>query len=420
MNNRLTLFELQEAIRDSLYMSFPGFYWVTAEIMEIKDNQAGHCYLELVEKNIDSTNIRAKVRAVIWANRYRFIRLMFEDSTGETLKAGLKVLLQVKIEYHEIYGLSLVINDIDPSYTIGEMALKRQQIIKRLESEGVLSMNRELVFPVLPKRVAVISSRNAAGLTDFIKHLSENAYGYAFNIAVFDAVMQGQETEASLISALDRISEHAELFDVVVIVRGGGSQSDLSWFDSYNIAFHITQFPVPVITGIGHDKDLSVADIVAFRAVKTPTAAADFLINCMLSAEENILRLHNNLEEIALEKTEEAKKRLELIKVGLLRSAGNSIGSAREACNKLSMILNHSSIRLLSISSNELEKLKVSTELLDPVNVLKRGYTITSRNGAIIRNAGLLTAGEEIDTYFIDGTVRSTVAAVKKHSKDHK
>ena len=209
------------------------------------------------EKQPDDKNIRARARAVIWSNRYRFLKPFFENVAGESLREGLKVLVKVRVEYHEIYGLSLVISDIDPSFTLGDLAVKRQMILKKLEEDGVLNMNRELEFPLFPQRIAVISSRSAAGYTDFIKHIGENSYGYVFYTALFEAAMQGTETETSIIEALDRIAEKIELFDVIVIIRGGGSQTDLSWFDNYSIAYYITQFPLPVLTGIGHEKDLS-------------------------------------------------------------------------------------------------------------------------------------------------------------------
>ncbi len=198
MNEKLSLTELQQIIRDSLYLALPDFYWVTAEISEIKENYAGHCYLELIEKQPDEKNVKSRVRAVIWSNRYRFLSSFFQDASGESLKEGMKILVRIKVEYHELYGLSLVISDIDPSYTIGEMALKRQMIIRRLEEEGVISMNKDLEFPLLPQRIAIISSGNAAGYRDFISHLKENSYRYIYYTALFETVMQGTETEHSV------------------------------------------------------------------------------------------------------------------------------------------------------------------------------------------------------------------------------
>jgi len=295
MTEKLSLTELQLIIRDYLYLALPGIYWVIAEISELKENYAGHCYLELIEKHPDEKNIRARVKAIIWSNRYRFLKAFFENSTGESLREGLKILVKTKVEYNELYGLSLIISDIDPAFTIGDMAMKRQQIINKLEQEGVFSMNKELDFPIVPQRIAIISSKNAAGYSDFINHLRGNSVGYVFYSALIETSMQGTETEQGVISALDKIALNAHLFDLTVIIRGGGSQTDLSWFDNYNIAYHVTQFPLPVITGIGHDKDISVTDMVAYRSLKTPTAVADFLIDSVAATDNHIIEMSSEI-----------------------------------------------------------------------------------------------------------------------------
>ena len=458
MDSRLTLSELQLVIRDSLYLSLPDFYWVVAEISEIKQNYSGHCYLELIEKQEDDLSIKARIKAVIWASRYNFIKSFFENSTGESLREGFKVLVKARIEYHELYGLSLVINDIDPSYTIGEMAVKRQMIIKQLEQEGVFGMNRELELPVVPQRIAIVSSRNAAGYTDFINHLTGNSFRYVFYTALFDAVMQGTETEQSIISALDRIALKSEMFDLVVIIRGGGSQTDLSWFDNYNIAFHVTQFPLPVITGIGHDKDLSVTDMVACKSLKTPTAVADFIIESVAEMENHLFEISSDIREIAQEIIETFRERVErasntiipLTKImlsdsgkiltdltlGLSKSGIDKIFKAGIiTANRLSRI-NSSALSLIAGKANIKESLKKDLasrtsdltrrinqmllnlenrmDILSPDNVLKRGYTITSVNGRIIKSATEPMENDVLDTMFSDGNVQSIVKKGKQ------
>jgi exodeoxyribonuclease VII large subunit len=453
MNDKLSLSELQLIIKDSLYMSFPGMYWVVAEISEISENYAGHCYLELIEKNADENNIRARIRAVIWSKKYSFLKSLFENATGESLKEGFKVLLKVTVEYHEVYGLSLVVNDIDPAFTIGEMAIRRQHIIKRLEEEGVFSMNKELDFPIVPKRIAVISSKSAAGYSDFLKHLESNSFGYSFHTSLFDSSMQGSETERSVVDALDRISENIDFFDVVVIIRGGGSQTDLSWFDNYNIAFHITQFPLPVLTGIGHEKDVTVADMVAFQSVKTPTAAADYIINTVQETENHIAELANSISELSLSSINatrtmldeirlklinasllnisEEKKRLSSVIITLVsrgkeylireeitpvnfRSRLISSVRARSSENNLRLekfvpdLISYSQ-KLIKHSSDYIENLNASLAILNPENVLRRGYTITSMNGKIIKCSGDMKHGDNIETLFCDGSVKSRV-----------
>ena len=453
MNDKISLTELQLIIKDSIYLAMPDMYWVVAEISEIRENYAGHCYLELIEKHPDDKNVRARVRAIIWSNRYRFLKSLFENVTGEQLSAGMKVLVKIKVEYHEVYGLSLIISDIDPSYTAGEMALKRQLIIKRLEEEGVLMMNKELEFPFVPQRIAVISSSSAAGYTDFTRHLTENSYGYVFYTALFEAIMQGTETEQSVINALERISMKAGLFDVVAIIRGGGSQSDLSWFDNYNIAYYVTQFPLPVITGIGHEKDLSVTDLVAFRSLKTPTAVADFLIGSVSEAENylnelstqiaentrNIINRYMDITEtfrtklipvarlaISDRKEELSNRIIGIINIGkeyiiragflpknlslrLISSTGSYLLAKKTYTERNRLDLVSFTINSLENTKSRLSGLENTLNILNPVNVLKRGFTLTSRDGVIIKSAAEINEEDTIDTQFSDGKITSKV-----------
>jgi exodeoxyribonuclease VII large subunit len=453
MNEKLTLTELQLIIKDSLYMALPDMYWVIAEISEMKENYNGHCYLELVDKQVLENSVRSRVKAVIWSSRYRFLKSFFENTTSESLREGMKILIRVKVEYHEIYGLSLVINDIDPAFTIGELALKRQQILKKLEEEGVLTMNKELDFPVVPQRIAVISSAGAAGYSDFIRHLTDNSYGYVFITTLFETPMQGNETEAGVISSLERIASRLEKFNLVAIIRGGGSQSDLSWFDNYSIAYYITQFPLPVITGIGHEKDLSVADIVAHRSLKTPTAVADYLVECMSNTENHLIEISNDIFDKSRNILEDNKmlidaSRLKLIPVarmmisefkedlsGILiemintgkdyimraglfpaRHKSRLISGARSYLSSNGSLVVRERQSLSSIYRNYLNNVnsrisgyKNSLKILDPENVLKRGYTITSFNGKIIKKRSHLKKDDIIDTKFSDGSIASKV-----------
>jgi exodeoxyribonuclease VII large subunit len=455
MAEKLSLTELQLIIRDSLYMALPQNFWVIAEISEINVNSSGHCYLELIEKNQDEKNIRARIRGIIWSSRFNFIRSLFENITGETLKGGLKILIKAKVEYHELYGLSLVITDIDPSFTVGEMEIKRQLIIKRLEQEGVFNMNREIDFPILPQRIAVVSSGNAAGFTDFINHLHGNSFGYVFYTALIETPMQGTETEQGVISSLDIIASHSELFDIVVIIRGGGSQTDLSWFDSYGIAYHVTQFPLPVITGIGHEKNMSVTDMVACRSLKTPTAVADFLIDRMTSAENKLNDLSSDIRDLTRIIIEDNRNILETNSVKLLPLAHLMLSASREklagrvmelaraggentfrsgllianltsklfssvrtfsadtvrTTETLWMMLHDYTINSLDGKKNKLSSFDNMLNILNPENVLRRGYTITSLNGKILKSAGQVNTGDIIDTRFTEGMVSSKVVA---------
>ncbi len=464
MNEKLSLSELQLIIRDALYMALPDMYWVIAEISEIKENYAGHCYLELIEKHPDEKNARARVKAIIWSKRYIFLKSFFENITGEELKEGMKILVRIKIEYHELYGLSLIISDIDPSFTIGEMALKRQMVIKKLEDEGVFTMNKGLPFPVIPQRIAVISSKSAAGYSDFINHLTTNNYGYVFYTALFETTMQGKETEQSVINSLDRIAGHMEIFDVVTVIRGGGSQSDLSWFDSYNIAYHITQFPLPVITGIGHEKDLSVTDMVAFRSLKTPTAVADHLIECIAETETRMEEMVNEIIDTSRIIVEENRRILDTLRMKLIPVARLMVSNQKEGLsNRIIEIINFGreliaeaglipatqKSKLISASGyfstgkstlveNKKNELRSKTighinkihdrndglanrlKILDPEGVLKRGYTITSMNGKIIKSAKHIDIDSLIDTKFSDGRIKSKVIEKKQDRRNKK
>lgn len=453
MTEKVTLTELQLIIRDSLYMALPDIYWVIAEISEIKENSSGHCYLELIEKQPDEKNVRARIKAIIWNNRYRFLKAFFENITGESLREGLKILIKTKVEYHELYGLSLIISDIDPAFTIGEMAMKRQLVIKKLEDEGVFSMNKELPFPAFPQRVAVISSKNAAGYTDFISQLKNNSFGYSFYTALIETSLQGTETELSVIRALDRVADKYNLFDIVVIIRGGGSQSDLSWFDSYNIAYHVTQFPLPVITGIGHDKDVTITDLVASRSLKTPTAVADFLVESMATSESNIIGISKEIIEssrIIIEKNRNrietfgikllplsrlmisevrdklSTKILDILNIGkeliykarliplnqktLLSSSVRSFVSQKEMMLKKNVQrLTLGTINYLSMNNARLNSLGNNLQILNPENVLQRGYSITSVNGKILKKSDSVKNNYIIDTQLYEGTLRSRV-----------
>ncbi len=453
MNEKLSLTQLQLIIKDSLYLALPDLYWVVAEISEIKENYAGHCYLELIEKLPDDRNVRARVKAIIWNNRYRLLKSLFENVSGESLQPGMKILVRVKVEYHEIYGLNLIISDIDPSFTVGEMAIKRQMILKKLEEDGVIMMNKELDFPLVPQRIAVISSGNSAGYSDFIKHLKENRYGYVFYTVLFEAVMQGNETEQSVINAFEKAAANVSHFDVVVIIRGGGSQSDLSWFDNYNIAYYVTQFPIPVITGIGHEKDISVTDIVAFRSLKTPTAVADFLINSVAESEDHLNDLSLQIAEKTrsiisryrdLTETFSAKllpitrlalsdhkklisnRIIEILNVGkeyivragflpknlltrLNASSFSFLLTKKTNLERDRLDLMNYSYKILENKKEKLSGLTKSLVILDPVNVLKRGYTLTSRKGIIIKSARDVRENDILQTQFSDGQIKSRV-----------
>lgn len=454
----MTLAALQMMIRDSIVLAMPGGYWITAEIAELKVNYSGHCYLELIEKNPSGDNIKARARATIWAGRYRSVRPLFESATGEALREGLRVLVKVTVEYHELYGMSLNITDIDPTYTVGEMAMKRNEILKRLTEEGIIGMNGELHFPILPLRVAVVSSASAAGYTDFVNQLNGNSHGYRFLTELFSSPMQGEETDRGITAALDMIASRADQFDLVAILRGGGSTSDLRWFDSYPIAFHITQFPLPVITGIGHDKDVTVADIVAWQSFKTPTAVAAFLVEKMYETDMMVESMSERLKQASRDllmenssllngyarrihpatsslisemrlSVNQATLSLSTVTGNLIRRTGTDLAIQRSSIRAATVRLLERSTTDLSTKLSRLEssakrtviRVKEETDRLarlvamaDPVNILRKGFSMTMRDGKTIRSLKDLRRGDIINTHFFDGTITSEVATLKQ------
>ena len=287
-NNPLSLLELNALVRRSVQACFPDSYWVQAELSDVRANSSGHCYLEFVQKDPSGNSLVAKARGIIWSGTYFRLKPYFESETGQAFVSGIKVLVKVSVNFHELYGYSLTVLDIDPTYTLGDMARRRREILSRLQQEGVLTLNKELELPELMQRVAVISSPTAAGYGDFCNQLAHNDFGFVFYTRLFPAVMQGEKVERSVISALDRIYREVDHWDVVVIIRGGGATSDLSGFDTYELAANCAQFPLPVITGIGHERDDTVIDMVAHTRVKTPTAAAEFLVNHLRRTAERL------------------------------------------------------------------------------------------------------------------------------------
>ena len=275
----LTLSELNHRVKDAIRNHLPETYWMRAETSDVRRNRNGHCYLEFIEKDTATQSIIAKARGVIWSNVFQMLSAYFENETGQQFISGINVLVCVSVEFHELYGYSLTVVDIDPSFTLGEIARNRQLILKQLEEEGVLTLNRELALPELTNRIAVISSPTAAGYEDFCNQLANNAEGFVFYAKLFPAIMQGDRSETSIIAALEKVFHYRSLFDAVAVIRGGGASSDLRCFDSYLLATNIAQFPLPVISGIGHERDVTVLDIVSHTRAKTPTAVAGFFID---------------------------------------------------------------------------------------------------------------------------------------------
>ena len=369
--------------------------------------------MEFVQKDPRGNNLVAKARGVIWSNVFRLLRPYFEESTGQAFEAGIKVLVQVSVSFHELYGFNLTVHDIDPTYTLGDMARRRREILKQLEDEGVLTLNKELFMPVLPRRVAVISSPTAAGYGDFRHQLEHNPRGYAFQVTLFAAAMQGDRVEASILEALDAINSRVEQFDVVVIIRGGGATSDLSCFDTYLLAAACAQFPLPIITGIGHERDDTVLDSVAHVRVKTPTAAAEYLIVRMDEAADRLNDLVVRLHEGVTARLEQERRRLYQCRNRIPASAVRRVSSAQLELLTARKNLHRSVETLLVRHRHRLELLRQRLADASPEKLLARGYSLTLKDGRAVKDASRLHEGDVLVTQVHKGTLTSIVKNIK-------
>ena len=405
----LSLYELGRLIRLTLREGLPDAYWVQTELSEVREAYNGHCYVELVQKAERGNALVAKARGTIWANVYKMLRPYFENATGQRFAAGIKVLMQVSVEYHEQYGLSLTVYDIDPTYTLGDMARRRREILQQLEEEGVLTLNKELPMPLLPQRVAVISAVGAAGYGDFCDQLSSNPYGFVFYPKLFPAVMQGDRVEETIIAALDKIVAEQEAWDVVVIIRGGGATSDLSGFDTYDLAANCAQFPLPIITGIGHERDDTVLDAVAHTRVKTPTAAAEYLIASLVEAATRLDELTSSLATVITDHIHHEERRVESIaqRISSLFSLIYTRGMHRLEQLEAQMVT--ALQRSLVEQMHRLALMEKVVEGASPQQILQRGYSITRCEGKVVRDAANLPEGSVLTTTLADGEVTSVV-----------
>lgn len=405
----LSLLELNGRVKSTLQFEMPDAYWVQAEISSISPSGQGHCYLELVQKDATGRNFLAKAKANIWRGTWLKLKPYFEAQTGETLKVGMKVLLQVTVTFHEVYGYSLVVQDIDPAYTMGDMARRRKEILEQLARDGVIGLNKELEIPALPHRIAVISSATAAGWGDFRNQLDGNIYGFRFYVKLFPALMQGDDVERSVVSALNAVAAHRDDFDLVVIIRGGGAVSELSCFDSYNLAFNIANFPLPVITGIGHERDDTVADVVAHTKVKTPTAAAEFIINRVFDTASELENLTRRMSDAITGRMNTENVRIERLSQKL-PSLFAVLRARQEQLLETVWIRSVNGVRnLLTSQTHKLEILDKTLAAADPAVILKRGYSLTRAGGRVVKSASDLKKGDRLTTVFADGSVESEI-----------
>lgn len=405
----ITLFELNRLVREAIEDALPMEYWVEAELSECRESR-GHCYMELIQKDEQTATPIAKASAKCWANKWLTIRPYFERTTGQQLHAGMKVLLQVYPQFHEAYGFSWIVTDIDPTYTLGDMARKRQEIIQKLKAEGVFDLQKELQLPVFCQRIAVISSQTAAGYGDFCNQLADNPYGFKFETQLFPAIMQGEGIEQSIISALEQIYDMP--FDCIVIIRGGGATSDMSGFDTLALAENVANFPIPIITGIGHERDESILDMISHTRVKTPTAAAALLIDHLKGVLETIEGAQSMITHYVQQKLSIANSQLS-IKSEAIPRLFSIVKTRQEAkidalYTRLPMLIE----RRFTSESHRLQLMDEKLKALDPTLLLARGYSITMHNGRAVKDASQLPPGAEIETRLAKGTIHSVIKSV--------
>lgn len=430
-NAAISLYELNNLIKGVLSEGLPDMFWIRAETSDVRVNQNGHCYLEFIEKDNKGRTLIAKARAMIWSNTFFMLKAYFESATKQPFTSGLKVLVRVSVEFHELYGFSLTVHDIDPSYTLGDQALNRAAIIKQLEEEGVLYLNKELELPLPVNRIAIISSPTAAGYEDFLDQLNSNSYSFVFYTKLFPAIMQGDRSEESIIHALERIYEYQEHFDAVVIIRGGGATSDLSSFDSYLLAASCAQFPLPIITGIGHERDDTVLDIVAHTRAKTPTAVAEFLIDNIADTALELNELAHGIVTFVQQRLQDEVVRLSVFETkntfvlkGWQKEQENVLSSTKALLSKeMQRILKDNANKFVQVEDtlkktvqqsykDQLAKLDMyekHLQLSSPENILKKGYTLTMMNGKVIKHKDAVRSGDKIATRFSDGDIESIV-----------
>lgn len=405
----LSLSELNRQVRDAIRHHLSDTYWLRAETSDVRRNQNGHCYLEFIEKDAATKNIIARARGMIWSNVFQMLSAYFQTETGQSFTSGLNVLVRVSVEFHELYGYSLTVVDIDPAFTIGEMALNRQRVLKQLEEEGVLTLNKELPMPELANRIAVISSPTAAGYEDFRDQLEKNSAGFVFYTKLFPAIMQGERSEASIIEALECIFKHRHLFDAVAIIRGGGATSDLSTFDAYLLATNCAQFPLPIVSGIGHERDVTVLDIVAHTRAKTPTAVAEFFIAHITETATELLDLQDRIVAESQEILDNERNQLFSLSKDVVHLSNLLLQKEYSSIQHKTTNIKFSLKQRLEQMRHFLSEKEQYVKMTSPDTILKRGYTLTLKNGTIVKSVHQLNANDVIETRFADGTVQSNI-----------
>lgn len=407
IEKHISLSELLADVKKVVSESFPLGVWISAEISELKVNSSGHCYMELIEKGSSDGVPKASASAIAWRTQWNMIESYFRSMTGVSIAAGMNVLIKVSVNFHEAYGLSLILSDIDPVFTIGEQEQQRRRTIAELTADGVMELNRSLPIARVPWRIAVVSSAGAAGYRDFCRHLV--ASPYRFRLTLFEAIVQGAAAEESIIGALERIAGQADEFDAVALIRGGGAQSDLGCFNSYALCSNIAQFPLPVLTGIGHDKDTSVADMVSFKELKTPTAVADFLVDAAAEIENRLDEAYRAVTDAAAEKLSSDRERMERYSAMLAGGMSAMVRSLELRLERYGLLLRHSAADLLSSARNTLRGAEIAVAGNNPDRILAKGFAVVRRSGRAITDASALKSGEEVEITLHKGKTKAKI-----------
>ena len=385
----IDLFEFQTRLKKGIELLFPNRIWIRAEVSAVKARSGGHCYLEISQS--DPNGLVAKASAIIWSSKYRFIAPYFESVTGSPISEGMTVLMEVQVNFNELYGFSLIVNDIDPEYSLGAKELEKQKTIERLTKEGIMDLQKELALPALPYRLAVISAEDAAGYRDFMRHIAENPYGFVLATELYPALMQGTDCPSSIIAALDAVLESGQAYDAVLVLRGGGSKLDLACFDNYDLAAAIAQYPLPVLTAIGHDQDYHVCDMVAHEYVKTPTALADFILEMY---EDEDARISSYVNRIRL-------------------AFSNRILQMESSVDRLQSRIRNGYAMKLSLMESALQVLQTRIHAADPRKIMERGYALAvDAGGVVLKGASGVSVGDTVSVMFADGTIKANVENV--------
>lgn len=392
-NSGICLYELMERVHECVTTAFPQRYWVRTEVRAVSGKPGGHCYLDLADKGDDGV-MNAQARGIVWASSWRILSPYFVKETGRELAAGMNILIHVQVNFSELYGLSLIIYDIDPSYTVGELELVRQRTIARLREEGMMDMNSTLEVPALPRRFAVVSSSTAAGYGDFCRHLLENAYGFAFSLRLYEAPMQGADAPSGIVDALDRIladtDSGAEVFDAVMILRGGGSVADLSCFDDYELCANVAQYPLPVMTAVGHDRDYHVCDMVSAVSVKTPTALADYIIGIYVTHDEMLLSLASRL----------------------VMSLKGRMASENARMESLRLRISAAIRARFAVENSRMDMLEMRCNRNNPAQLMKCGYSLVRKDGKVLSSVSGVDVGDEMEVMLRDGVLKCSVMGI--------